>query len=174
MDFSLCFTQRIMCVCHTERIKGSMCLCTWQKVLSANASVTAFIYLFLLVHVISARPCSWHGVSTAVSPFPRVGFDIQNAIQTLPGDYPMKWTGSKAPAPPLAPKQEGMVYQARLTPDSFIIPDVPRWLDYDVLERSGEQQRKMDGIKHKLRDKKKRDRSYTFCKECVFHGSPFL
>lgn len=108
------------------------------KSIGANACVTAFIYLFLPVHVISARPCSWHGVSTTVSSFPRVGFDIENAIQTLPGDYPMKWTSSKAPAPPLAPKQEGMVYQARLTPDSFIIPGVPRWLDYDVPERRGE------------------------------------
>lgn len=45
----------------------------------------------------------------------------------------MKWTSTQVPALPLAPKQEELVYQARLTPDSFIVEVVASWLDYDKL-----------------------------------------
>lgn len=37
------------------------------------------------------------------------------------------------PALPLAPKQQELVYQARSTPDSFIVEVVPSWLDYEKL-----------------------------------------
>lgn len=103
-----------------------MCLCTWHKLLTYSS------YLFIFKWFLHAR-YTWHGVPTAVSPFPSPGFDLRNAIQTLPGDPPMKWTSSWVPALPLAPKQEELVYQARLTPDSFIVEVVHSWLDYDKL-----------------------------------------
>lgn len=77
--------------------EGSMCLCTWHKLLTYSS------YLFIFKWFPHAR-YTWHGAPTAVSPFPSTGFDLRNAIQTLPGDPPMKWTSSWVPALPLAPK----------------------------------------------------------------------
>lgn len=51
--------------------------------------------------------------------------------------------------PPLAVKQEELVYQARLTSDSFIVQSIPRWLDYSGQERRDE--------KGRIRDKHKRN-----------------
>lgn len=41
----------------------------------------------------------------------------------------MKWGELKC-CPLLVVKQEALVYQKRLTHDSFIVQFIPRWLDY--------------------------------------------
>lgn len=53
----------------------------------------------------------------------------------------------------MAVKQEELVYQARLTPDSFIVQSIPRWLDYSRQERGVDRR---TGIRDKQKRKSER------------------
>lgn len=60
----------------------------------------------------------------------------------------MDWGAKRSP--PLAVKQEELVYQARLIPDSFIVQSIPRWLDYSGKEKGEERGRVRDKQKRKM------------------------
>ena len=138
------FTSDPQCICESKHV-----LCTWHKVLSA-ANIFVHAYMCACDHVHLCTPvylawCVKH--CKPISP-------KQDSIYKTRSKCFLErsqWNGPGAKRrPPFAVKQEELVYQPRLTPDSFIVQSIPRWLDYRGQE-SGRirdiQKRKTERIK---------------------------
>lgn len=88
-----------------------------------------------LIMCLCVRLHSWRDVLSTVSPFPKAGFDIQKRHPNTSWSSSNEMVWERGNCHLLAVKQEELVYQERLTCDSFIVQSIPGWLDYREHER---------------------------------------